>query len=1235
MKLKQLFLILVIFLITSDRVHALITIDSVNTILSSCSNNGVATVFAKSSLAGPLLYAITSGPILASIQNSNVFSSLYPGSYNLRVYDVNFDSLDYQFQITGNYQLPDFILKGVDPTCPGFTDGSITVIVDSTKGLAPYTFEIVSPIVVPSQASRFFPNLTDNTYFVRVTDACGNYQTRVEVLLNTGTALDVNTYIVPVVVKIGCDTIKVSSTLYLYKEKWNQPITVTYSTPLGIITKQATLNVIDTINYNPGYFEVADTIAGLTYGDFLKVEFSDVCGITVSSIVDTIAPFEFEILFSPTTVNCVSTFSGSVELKHYPNYPYHYSYSIPPLSFVLTDVTTGNIVDSGRCIYQYCSIYLIPQVPGNLYNLTITDGCGDVWQDVILWPSSGSPEVNIYPNYGCLDSTASLGIQCLGFQSAPWITFLSGPPNAGSTKPFYTYNDTIIYPQVFFGLNTPSFISVKDFPKGSYTFQVEDSCGNIVQGVFVVEDFMLSNLSFSWSVKPSCFNNNTLFYNFEEGTGCAVYASITDLATNQVIVPVLNYYVDSISTLPIGTYALEIYYLNHLGNGQYFDGGLVHSGVSCWVLHDTIRIQPYNSNYFLTNSTVYCNGTYYLSIEVDSSRGVPPYQYAIISGPQTFPLQDSSFFQISGFGNYVISMEDVCGNNYTQQISVTSDSLSPIIRGGFFCEGNFASLTLPSSNYFTNIWHLPNGNTFIGDSLLFQPFISADTGQYLITTIVSINGCLDSIERVIYVSGRDSVNQAFAICPGDSVFVGSNVYYTPGVYFDTLSTVLGCDSILITNITIQTDLLDSNAVSICAGDSILVGSNYYSIAGIYVDTIFTTGNCEKIIVTQLTVNSFIDSISAVLCQGDTFMVGNILHLNAGVFTDTLTASSGCDSLIVVDISFNPLIIDSNAFSICNGDSILVGSVYYSSSGTYIDTVITTGNCKKIMITQLTVNSIIDSISATMCQGDTFKVGSTIYLTSGIFSDTLAAVSGCDSIIISNLTFINDGYSYVMDTICFGDSVYFGNTYLNVAGTYYDTLSASNCDSIVEFILTVLPIIPLTITSSATVIWPGETIVLNSTLQSGWNYYWYGNANFASPFSSTTNATLDSVAWIFLTITSFNGCQATDSILLTVEFEQPSDSCKFATIFIPNAFTPNDDGINDLYEVVTTNVTVENYKIFSRWGELIFESSDYEKKWDGKFKNERCPAGVYVYIVEYKNCPDEVVKFRKGFLTLLE
>jgi gliding motility-associated-like protein len=74
-----------------------------------------------------------------------------------------------------------------------------------------------------------------------------------------------------------------------------------------------------------------------------------------------------------------------------------------------------------------------------------------------------------------------------------------------------------------------------------------------------------------------------------------------------------------------------------------------------------------------------------------------------------------------------------------------------------------------------------------------------------------------------------------------------------------------------------------------------------------------------------------------------------------------------------------------------------------------------------------------------------------------------------------------------------------------------------------------------------------------------------------------------------------------------------------SIFIPNAFTPNDDGINDSFGVKGEGI--QNYKmlIYDRWGQVIYSSSNPAEHWDGKYNNEPVENGVYVYEV-----------FAKGF-----
>jgi gliding motility-associated-like protein len=68
----------------------------------------------------------------------------------------------------------------------------------------------------------------------------------------------------------------------------------------------------------------------------------------------------------------------------------------------------------------------------------------------------------------------------------------------------------------------------------------------------------------------------------------------------------------------------------------------------------------------------------------------------------------------------------------------------------------------------------------------------------------------------------------------------------------------------------------------------------------------------------------------------------------------------------------------------------------------------------------------------------------------------------------------------------------------------------------------------------------------------------------------------------------------------------------AVLYVPNAFTPNGDGLNDTFACVGEGITEFDLQIFNRWGELIFESNDMKVQWDGSYKNEVAPIGVYVY-----------------------
>jgi gliding motility-associated-like protein len=96
----------------------------------------------------------------------------------------------------------------------------------------------------------------------------------------------------------------------------------------------------------------------------------------------------------------------------------------------------------------------------------------------------------------------------------------------------------------------------------------------------------------------------------------------------------------------------------------------------------------------------------------------------------------------------------------------------------------------------------------------------------------------------------------------------------------------------------------------------------------------------------------------------------------------------------------------------------------------------------------------------------------------------------------------------------------------------------------------------------------------------------------------------------VTVTDSLGCSASDSVLMKI--------CD-ALIIVPDAFTPNDDGLNDEFKVVTSQEGIITFSmlVYNRWGEMVFESSDVHHGWDGKVNGRNAPPDTYVWKIVYQ------------------
>ena len=177
-----------------------------------------------------------------------------------------------------------------------------------------------------------------------------------------------------------------------------------------------------------------------------------------------------------------------------------------------------------------------------------------------------------------------------------------------------------------------------------------------------------------------------------------------------------------------------------------------------------------------------------------------------------------------------------------------------------------------------------------------------------------------------------------------------------------------------------------------------------------------------------------------------------------------------------------------------------------------------------------------------------------------------------------------------------------------AGTYIVTIIDAANDTIKDtVVVTEPPPIVLSANANPANINFGDSTQLNAT--GGGTCQWspvtgLNNPNIFNPF-----ATPDTTTTYYVTVTDSNGCTNTDSVTV---FVNPKIEIKCGNIYVPNAFSPNGDGQNDILYVRGNCIKEMTFTIYDRWGEKVFETTDITKGWDGKHKGKEMNAAIFVY-----------------------
>jgi gliding motility-associated-like protein len=507
-------------------------------------------------------------------------------------------------------------------------------------------------------------------------------------------------------------------------------------------------------------------------------------------------------------------------------------------------------------------------------------------------------------------------------------------------------------------------------------------------------------------------------------------------------------------------------------------------------------------------------------------------------------------------------------------------------------------------------------------------------------TLVNQYGC-DSIATLyLHVNPVTYSLTTDTVCFNDLPYIwNGNNYNVAGIYVVTLVNQYGCDSVATLNLTVDPVGYSTTTVTICHNQlPYQWGGNFYFGAGTYVDSLHTTYGCDSLATLILNVNPLsYHTVNVTICQGDLWWAGGAFQTTTGIYMDTLVNSYGCDSILTTNLTVNPTTYSYHNPTICQGDSVFAGGGFQTTTGTYYDTLVNYLNCDSVVITNLTViPTAYNYLVIRICQGESYFVGGAWQTTPGTYYDTLVSSQNCDSVIITTLDIYPTVYHSVYVDICHGESYYAQGAWQTATGVYTDTLlSWVGCDSIIITNLTVHPnpVAQFSVNPGTTTIrFPTIAFTDNSIGAQFWQWNFGEPPSGINNFSALQNPFHEYLApgtyTIWLVVSDSIGC--TDSTFRRVIIED------VPLIYVPNAFTPDGDGLNDIFipKGYLNEWDFYEFSIYNRFGQMLFITNDVFEGWNGTYRGELSPQGVYAWKLQVRHKPGDKIITLDGTVTLL-
>lgn len=404
----------------------------------------------------------------------------------------------------------------------------------------------------------------------------------------------------------------------------------------------------------------------------------------------------------------------------------------------------------------------------------------------------------------------------------------------------------------------------------------------------------------------------------------------------------------------------------------------------------------------------------------------------------------------------------------------------------------------------------------------------------------------------------------------------------PGSYAALVTDANGCtaisNSIVVSNFLVINPVISSSTGSfdICAGDSIALSiSNGYSNIEWYYNSILQVG--------KNTASLFVSG------AGNYWVIANDNN-GCDVFSDT-----GIVNVVPLPLA---TISPNGIVNVCVGSSIslqtsLATTYNWYNNGVLIPSV--NNNLFDVVSDGSYYVEIFNSLGCSVIS-DTVTVSFTSLISISISADNLLPCEG-DEVILST--------DKIYPSMLWSNGISGPTSAVYATGDYSIVVDSAGCKGFdtISVAFTPNPVVDA-----------GSDVISDCTNGAQFNATGVGSIQWI-PFLDLSSDTIlqpianpNSTTTYYLTVTE-GLCSATDSVKIIVD-------C--STIYLPSAFSPNEDEVNDLFKASGKEVARFSLKVFNRWGQLVFETKDINTGWDGKFDGVDCPQGLYAWQVEAYN-----------------